>query len=137
MKLLLSSALMIMVCAAAIPVRAQDRQIPTVLREETSPFGDPAEDFTLIRESPLSIDMEREEELAEVARDMNKKKQEKRKRNEFYGIKTRKGFLRKGVGDNVELEPSTICPPISSPYLHPGDILVRSQTQQHSFIRRI
>ena len=106
---------MIMACAAAIPVRAQDRQIPNVLRKETSPFGDPAEDFTLIRESPLSIDMEREEELAEVARDMNKKKQEKRKRNEFYGIKTRKGFLRKGVGDNVELETFHYLPAYQQP----------------------
>jgi hypothetical protein len=111
----LRSVLLIVLLGAALPLAAQEGETPRVLPPEASPFGDPAEGFTLIRESPLSIDMEREEELAEVAREETKKRQEKRKRNVFYGIKTRKGFMRRGVGDNVELETFHYLPAYQPP----------------------
>ncbi len=50
--------------------------------------------------TPITINLEEEEELPEGVR----KKKKKRKRNTFYGIKTKKGFTRSGFGDGVTLE---------------------------------
>jgi antitoxin component YwqK of YwqJK toxin-antitoxin module len=69
--------------------------------DEFEPIGAADEDFTLIRETPLTVDLEREKELAE---DSKKDKKKKRKRKVFYGIKTKKGFTRRGVGERVEVE---------------------------------
>jgi antitoxin component YwqK of YwqJK toxin-antitoxin module len=69
--------------------------------EDFEPIGAADEDFTLIRESPLTVDLEREKEMAD---DLKKDKKKKRKRKVFYGIKTRKGFTRRGVGERVEVE---------------------------------
>jgi antitoxin component YwqK of YwqJK toxin-antitoxin module len=61
-----------------------------------------AENFSLIRETPVTVDLEREMELADTEKKDKKKK--KRKKKVFYGIKTKKGFTRKGYSDNIELE---------------------------------
>lgn len=67
-------------------------------------FGDTEIGFSLINETPLTLNMEREMELSEEAKDAQKKKEERRKKKYFYGLKTKKGFTRSGIGDRVELE---------------------------------
>ncbi len=67
-------------------------------------FGDTDDGFTLINKSPLTINMEREIELSEEAKDARKKKEKRRNKKVFYGLKTKKGFTRRGYGDKVELE---------------------------------
>ncbi len=59
----------------------------------------PEEDFSLIRESPITIDLnfEEEEEEEEV-------EPKKPKRNFFFNRKTKKGFTRSGFGDNIVIE---------------------------------
>ncbi len=57
--------------------------------------------FSLIRESPVTIDLEKEEEKAKKEK---KKEKKRRKKKIFYGIKTKKAFLRSGQGDRVVLE---------------------------------
>jgi len=57
--------------------------------------------FSLIRESPVTIDLEKEDEEAEKDK---KKEKKKRKKKIFYGIKTKKSFLRSGKGDREILE---------------------------------
>ena len=56
--------------------------------------------FSLTRKSPVVIDFDQEEEEEE---DKDEKK-DKRKKNVFYGIKTKKGFTRRGFGKNLTLE---------------------------------
>ena len=67
-------------------------------------FGDVEDGFSLISESPLTLNMEREMELSKEAKDAQKRKEQRRKRKIFYGIKTKKGFTRRGQGDRAELE---------------------------------
>lgn len=66
----------------ALSVRAQDDQ--------------PDERFTI--DTPVSLDFEQEEEPAKT------KKKKRVKKKVFYGIKTKKGFTRKGVGERVTYE---------------------------------
>ncbi len=67
-------------------------------------FGDTDDGFTLINKSPLTINMEHEIELSKEAKDARKKKEERRKKKVFYGLKTKKGFTRRGRGEKTELE---------------------------------
>jgi antitoxin component YwqK of YwqJK toxin-antitoxin module len=67
-------------------------------------FGDTEDGFTLINEKPLTLNMEREMELSEEAKDATKRKEKRRNKKVFYGLKTKKSFARRGVGENVELE---------------------------------
>ena len=67
-------------------------------------FGDTEDGFSLINEMPLTLNMERELELSEEAKDATKRKEQKRNKKVFYGLKTKKSFARRGYGDNVELE---------------------------------
>lgn len=67
-------------------------------------FGDTEVGFSLINEMPLTLNMEREMELSEEAKDAQKRKEKKRKKKWFYGMKTKKGFTRRGNGDRVTLE---------------------------------
>jgi len=67
-------------------------------------FGDTEDGFSLINDMPLTVNMEREMELSEEAKDARKEKEKKRKKKVFYGLKTKKGFTRRGYGDKVELE---------------------------------
>lgn len=67
-------------------------------------FGDTEDGFSLIEESPLTLNMEREMELSEEAKDAQKAKEKRRKKKVFYGLKTKKGFTRRGAGERVELE---------------------------------
>ncbi|MCG8307385.1 MAG: hypothetical protein MI975_08330 [Cytophagales bacterium] len=80
-------------------------------QEETLPdsaefdiFGESEDGFSLIKDAPLTLNMEREIELSKEAKDARKKKEERRKRKTFYGIKTKKGFTRRGIGERAELE---------------------------------
>jgi antitoxin component YwqK of YwqJK toxin-antitoxin module len=52
--------------------------------------------FTI--DTPASLEFTREEEP------LNTPKKKKPKKNVFYGVKTRKGFVRKGVGERVTYE---------------------------------
>jgi antitoxin component YwqK of YwqJK toxin-antitoxin module len=70
----------------------------SILDSLSRPLGD---DFSLIREVPITINLDREEALDKEAKEHNKKK---RKKKVFFGIKTRKGFTRSGYGNNVSLE---------------------------------
>lgn len=67
-------------------------------------FGDTEYGFSLINEMPLTLNMEKELELSEEAKDAQKRKEKKRKKKWFYGMKTKKGFARRGYGEKVELE---------------------------------
>ena len=67
-------------------------------------FGDTEDGFSLINEMPLTLNMERELELTEEAKDAQKRKEKRRKKKVFYGLKTKKGFAKRGYGDKVELE---------------------------------
>jgi len=67
-------------------------------------FGDVEDGFSLINESPLTLNMEREMELSEEAKEAQKRKEKRRKKKVFYGLKTKKGFTRRGQGEKVELE---------------------------------
>lgn len=57
--------------------------------------------FSLIRESPVTIDLKKEDEEAEKDK---KKEKKKRKKKVYYGIKTKKAFTRTGQGDRTVLE---------------------------------
>lgn len=67
-------------------------------------FGNTESGFSLIDEMPLTINMEREIELSEEAKEAQKAKEKRRKKKVFYGLKTKKGFTRRGYGEKVELE---------------------------------
>ncbi len=67
-------------------------------------FGEVEDGFSLIDEKPLTLNMERELELSEQAKDATKRKEKRRNKKVFYGLKTKKSFARRGVGENVELE---------------------------------
>lgn len=54
------------------------------------------ERFTI--DTPVSLDFQKEEEP------INTKKKKKPKKKVFYGIKTRKGFTKKGYGDRITYE---------------------------------
>ena len=56
----------------------------------------PEERFTI--DTPVNLDFQREEEL------INTKKKKKPKKKVFYGIKTRKGFTKRGYGQRVTYE---------------------------------
>lgn len=85
--------------------------VPVLAQEETESdttefdiFKDTQEGFSLIEDMPMTLNMEREIELSEEAKDARKRAEKRRKRKVFYGIKTKKGFVRRGYGDRVELE---------------------------------
>ena len=52
---------------------------------------------------PLTVNLEAEEEEEEEKK-KDKKKKKKQKKNVYFGLKTKKGFSRKGAGDNAVLE---------------------------------
>jgi antitoxin component YwqK of YwqJK toxin-antitoxin module len=58
------------------------------------------EGFDLFTDTPLTIDLDAEDEILEQ-REVKKKK---KKKNEYFGLKTRKGFTRSGYGNNVKIE---------------------------------
>jgi len=67
-------------------------------------FRDTQEGFSLIEDMPLTVNMEREIELSNEAKEARKRAEKRRKRKVFYGIKTKKGYTRRGYGEKVELE---------------------------------
>ena len=63
--------------------------------------GPDAENNLFTISAPVSLDFrtdEADESLVEI------KKEKKRKRNHYYGVKTKKGFTRKGFSKNITLE---------------------------------
>lgn len=93
--------LIIFVCFRSLSFAQEEVSSDTT---EFDIFGDVEDGFSLISESPLTLNMEREMELSEEAKDAQKRKEQRRKRKIFYGIKTKKGFTRRGQGDRTELE---------------------------------
>jgi len=67
-------------------------------------FRDTQEGFSLIEDMPLTVNMEREIELSKEAKEARKAAEKRRKRKVFYGLKTKKGYTRRGYGENIELE---------------------------------
>jgi antitoxin component YwqK of YwqJK toxin-antitoxin module len=67
-------------------------------------FKDTQEGFSLIETMPLTLNMEKEIELSEEAKEAHKRAEKRRKRKVFYGLKTKKGFVRRGTGDKIDLE---------------------------------
>jgi len=65
-------------------------------------FGKSDSTISLVREAPLTLDVDelREEEEEEE----EEKKEKKRKKNVFYDMKTKKGFTRSGLGNRITLE---------------------------------
>ncbi len=84
----LSRIFLLMICTfSAGTLLAQDEPAQQEYPEE--------ERFTI--DTPVTLDLEEKEEEPE-------KKKKKVKKKVFYGIKTRKGFTRKGYGDRVTYE---------------------------------
>ena len=67
-------------------------------------FSDTQDGLSLINEMPMTLNMEKEIELSEEAKDARKRAEKRRKKKVFYDLKTKKGFVRRGYGDNYELE---------------------------------
>ena len=67
-------------------------------------FKDTQEGYSLIEDMPLTLDMEREIELSEEAKEARKRAEKRRKRKVVYGIKTKKSFARRGVGEKAQIE---------------------------------
>jgi hypothetical protein len=78
--------LSVAILALPLAIRAQDQTPPTDERE-----------FTV--DTPVSLDFEEKEEPEEEP-----KKKKKVKKRVYYGIKTKKGFTRKGIGNRVTYE---------------------------------
>lgn len=94
--------ILIILCSISALKAQRDESIADTT--EFDIFGDTEDGFSLINEMPLTLNMEREMELSKEAKDAQKRKEKRRKKKWFYGMKTKKGFSRRGVGDNVQLE---------------------------------
>ena len=70
--------------------------LPLVSWAQDVPQEPQEQRFTI--DTPASLDFQKEEEP------VNTKKKKKPKKKVFYGIKTKKGFTRKGVGDRITYE---------------------------------
>jgi antitoxin component YwqK of YwqJK toxin-antitoxin module len=69
-----------------------------VFAQEEETADEPADDrFTI--DTPVTLDFQKEEE-----EEPKKKKKKKVKKKVFYGIKTKKGFTRKGYGNRITYE---------------------------------
>ena len=79
--------LVLLLLLAGLPALAQDEE------------SEPAEDERFTIDTPVTLNFDEEEEEEEP-----KKKKKKVKKKVFYGIKTRKGFTRKGYGNRVTYE---------------------------------
>jgi antitoxin component YwqK of YwqJK toxin-antitoxin module len=67
-------------------------------QDEKQQEEDQPEETRFTVDTPISLDFEKEEEPVDT------KKKKKVKKKVFYGIKTKKGFTRKGFGDKVTYE---------------------------------
>ena len=67
-------------------------------------FARTKDGLSLVGAMPLTVNMEREIELSEEAKEARKEAEKRRKKKVFYGLKTKKGFVRRGYGERVELE---------------------------------
>ena len=100
MKQTLYSLLLI----SLIPISATAQEEVQADTSEFDIFGEINDGFSLIEDTPLTLNMEREMELSEEAKEARKEAEKRRKKKVFYGLKTKKGFTRRGVGERVELE---------------------------------
>lgn len=76
----------VLLLLAFLPVRAQDEEPEEPIDER----------FTI--DTPVTLDFEEDEKEEEP------KKKKKVKKKVFYGIKTKKGFTRKGYGNRITYE---------------------------------
>lgn len=95
--------LLLFVFITPLYLMAQEETVPADTTEFDI-FGETEVGTSLIQDAPLTLDMEREMELSEEAKDAQKAKEKRRKKKVFYGLKTKKSFTRRGTGDNVTLE---------------------------------
>jgi antitoxin component YwqK of YwqJK toxin-antitoxin module len=101
--LLFRFILLIFILAAAfvfIPLRKIMAQPSVFIQVTDSTLLNPDEDFSLRRESPVTIDLEKEMEEEEDKKEIKKKV----KRKVFFGYKTKKGFTKTGYGNNLTIE---------------------------------
>lgn len=95
-------SVLFILCSVSL-LKAQS-ELAKVDTTEFDIFGDAEDGFSLINEMPMTLNMERELELSEEAKDAQKRKEKRRKKKVFYDLKTKKGFSRRGLGDNETLE---------------------------------
>ncbi len=114
MNRLVCTILLLLSFMVVLPLSAQDNDNEN--KDSGDPLKGPSEDYSPINDIPLSLHMEHEMELAEEAKNMRKKK--KRKKNVFYGLKTKRGFTRRGYNDKIEIETFNYLkePPEIDPY---------------------
>ncbi len=91
--------LFLLLCAKGVA-----QELSAVDTTEFDLFKDTPEGYSLIEDMPLTIDMENEIKLSDEAKEARKRREAKRNKKVFYGLKTKKGFVRRGAGENVELE---------------------------------
>ena len=91
-RLIIITTLVITFCSAS-ELYAQDENPPVEERQ-----------FTI--DTPITIDLEGDEEEAERA----EPKKKKVKKRVYYGLKTKKGFTKVGFGDNTTLESPRTLP---------------------------
>jgi len=93
--------LFLTICAGFTVIAQEEVESDTT---EFDIFKDTQEGFSLIEDMPLTVNMEREIELSNEAKEARKRAEKRRKKKVFYGIKTKKGYTRRGYGDNIEVE---------------------------------
>jgi antitoxin component YwqK of YwqJK toxin-antitoxin module len=69
--------------------------------EKNAKETDSSEGFNIFSDTPLTIDLEADEE--EIV-EQRKEKKKKRKRNVYFDLKTRRGFTKSGFGNNLKIE---------------------------------
>jgi len=69
-------------------------------QEEDPAFEEDAQ-LDLITDAPLTIDLD-DDQISQP--EQENKKKEKRKKNVYFGFKTKKGFTRSGYGNNMKIE---------------------------------
>lgn len=80
------------------------QEIESADTSEFDIFRDVPEGYSLIEQIPMTLNMEKEIELSKEAKKAREEAEKRRKRKVFYGLKTKKGFVRRGYGDNMEVE---------------------------------
>lgn len=82
-----------------IKTKAQTGEADSVAASEEEAVFEEEEEFNLITDTPLTIDLKAEEEEEEEEED-----EKKRKKNVYYGLKTKKGYTKAGFGNRITLE---------------------------------
>jgi hypothetical protein len=96
MKSLLKICTATILLVFTMAINSAYAQLPEKEKDED---GEKKDDFSLITDTPLTIDLEKEDEEED-----DSKKKKKRKKNVYYGLKTKKGYTKSGFGNNVKIE---------------------------------